>query len=112
MIETALAVIICIVCTTMYVIVLKRTGLGVQAPSKELISIRDKSTNIIFQDPVWRQTGRELQVLADAFGRSPGRLLVRQRAEQVDVRTLDMEKFWSLLKALFEVNNTYLLTSG
>ena len=61
-------------------------------------------TNIIFQDPVWRQTGRELQVLADAFGRSPGRLLVRQRAEQVDVRTLDMDKFWSLLKALFEVN--------
>jgi len=55
-----------------------------------------------FHDPVWRQTGRELQVLADAFGRSPGRLLVRQRAEQVDVRTLDMDKFWSLLKALFE----------
>ena len=54
---------------------------------------------------MWRQTGRELQVLADAFGRSPGRLLVRQRAEQVDVRTLDMDKFWSLLKALFEVNN-------
>jgi len=54
-----------------------------------------------FHDPVWRQTGRELQALADAFGRSPGRLLVRQRAEEVDIRTLDREKFWSLLKALF-----------
>lgn len=54
-----------------------------------------------FHDPVWRQTGRELQALADAFSRSPGRLLVRQRAEEVDVRSLDREKFWSLLKALF-----------
>ena len=53
--------------------------------------------------PVWRETGRELQALADAFARSPGRNLVRQRAEQVDVSTLDKEKFWSLLTALFEV---------
>ena len=54
------------------------------------------------QDPVWRQTGSELRVLADAFAASPGRLRVRQRAEQVDVGTLDMEKFWALLRSLFE----------
>merc|ERR1719219_3046045 len=55
-----------------------------------------------FSNPVWRQTGRELQILADAFARSPGRICVRQRAEQVDVRGLDMEKFGALLKGLFE----------
>ena len=53
---------------------------------------------------MWRQTGRELQALADAFARSPGRALVRQQAEQVDVRSLDMEKFWALLRGLFEVS--------
>ena len=59
---------------------------------------------LLFKDPVWRQTGRELQALADAFARSPGRALVRQQAEQVDVRSLDMEKFWALLRGLFEVS--------
>ena len=52
---------------------------------------------------MWRQTGSELRVLADAFAASPGRIRVRQRAEQVDVSTLDMEKFWALLRSLFEV---------
>jgi len=56
-----------------------------------------------FSDPVWRQTGSELRALADAFQASPGRVRVRQRAEQVDVSNLDMEKFWALLKGLFEV---------
>ena len=59
--------------------------------------------------PVWRETGRELQALADAFARSPGRILVRQRAEQVDVSTLDRKKFWSLLKELFAVCNAFIL---
>lgn len=55
-----------------------------------------------FSDPVWRQTGFELRALADAFAASPGRVRVRQRAEQVDVSNLDREKFWALLKGLFE----------
>ena len=56
---------------------------------------------------MWRQTGSELRVLADAFAASPGRVRVRQRAEQVDVSTLDMEKFWALLKGLFEVRDIF-----
>jgi len=55
-----------------------------------------------FSDPMWRQTGSELRALADAFQASPGRVRVRQRAEQVDVTNLDMEKFCALLKGLFE----------
>ena len=53
---------------------------------------------------MWRQTGSELRALADAFQASPGRVRVRQRAEQVDVTNLDMEKFCALLKGLFEVS--------
>ena len=66
---------------------------------------------------MWRQTGFELRALADAFAASPGRVRVRQRAEQVDVSNLDREKFWALLKGLFEVKelnffNTLYLNTG
>ena len=53
---------------------------------------------------MWRQTGRELRTMADAFARSQERALVLEQAEQVDVTSLDREKFWELLKGLFEVN--------
>ena len=42
--------------------------------------------------------------MADAFARSQERALVLEQAEQVDVTSLDREKFWELLKGLFEVN--------
>lgn len=58
-----------------------------------------------FQNPLWRQTGRELQVLADAFAHSHERRLVRQRAEQVDITNLNQEKFFSLLQNLFQGGN-------
>ena len=57
-----------------------------------------------FKDPVWRQTGRELQALAEDFARSRGRALVLQQAQQVNVTSLDREKFCGLLEGLFEVN--------
>jgi hypothetical protein len=41
--------------------------------------------SISLQNPVWRETGRELQVLADAFARSHERTLVRERAAEVSV---------------------------
>lgn len=55
-----------------------------------------------FHDPVWRQTGRELQALAEDFARSRGRALVLQQAQQVNVTSLDREKFCGLLEGLFE----------
>ena len=56
-----------------------------------------------FQNPVWRETGRELQVLADAFARSNERLLVRERASQVDILTIDKDKFFAMMAELFQV---------
>ena len=41
---------------------------------------------------------REFQALAEEFSRSPERNLVFEQAEQVDVSSLDKEKFWALLK--------------
>lgn len=64
---------------------------------------------LIFQDPVWRQTGRELQALAEDFARSRGRALVLQQAQQVNVTSLDKEKFCGLLEGLFEVNSRKLI---
>ena len=58
-----------------------------------------------FQNPVWRETGRELQVLADAFARSNERLLVRERASQVDILTIDKDKFFAMMAELFQVKN-------
>ena len=58
-----------------------------------------------FQNPVWRETGRELQVLADAFARSNERLLVRERAAQVDILTIDKDKFFAMMAELFQVKN-------
>lgn len=55
-----------------------------------------------FQDPIWRQTGRDLQVLADQFARSHERLLVRQLAEEVEFSTLDKQKFITMLSELFK----------
>lgn len=55
-----------------------------------------------FQDPIWRQTGRDLQILADQFARSHERLLVRQLAEEVDFATLDKQKFIAMLSELFK----------
>ena len=55
-----------------------------------------------FQDPIWRQTGRALQILADQFARSHERLMVRQRAEQVDISSLTKDKFLSMLSELFK----------
>ena len=57
----------------------------------------------LFQDPIWRQTGRDLQILADQFARSHERLLVRQLAEEVDFATLDKQKFIAMLSELFKV---------
>ena len=56
-----------------------------------------------FKDPIWRQTGRELQALAEDFARSRGRALVLQQAQQVNVTSLNKEKFCGLLEGLFEV---------
>ncbi|TRY62165.1 hypothetical protein TCAL_02108 [Tigriopus californicus] len=55
-----------------------------------------------FQNPAWRQAGRDLQLLADEFCRSRERDQVRWRAEQVDIRSLTMNKFMALLNELFE----------
>lgn len=55
-----------------------------------------------FQDPIWRQTGRDLQILADQFARSHERLLVRQLAEEVEFTTLDKQKFIAMLSELFK----------
>jgi len=55
-----------------------------------------------FQDPIWQQTGRDLQILADRFAQSHERLLVRQRAEQVDISTLNKDKFIAMLSELFK----------
>jgi len=55
-----------------------------------------------FEDPIWRQTGRDLQILADQFARSHERLLVRQIAEEVDFSTLNKEKFIAMLTELFK----------
>jgi len=55
-----------------------------------------------FQDPIWRQTGRDLQILADQFAQSHERLLVRQLAEEVDFTSLDKEKFIAMLAELFK----------
>ena len=52
---------------------------------------------------MWRQAGSDLKVLAEQFAHSRERELVRRRAEQVDVATLDMHKFMELLKELFQV---------
>ena len=65
-----------------------------------------------FQNPVWRETGRELQVLADAFARSNERLLVRERASQVDILTIDKDKFFAMMAELFQVKNLGLLFSS
>ena len=51
-----------------------------------------------FNDPVSSQAEREFQALAEEFSRSPERTLVFEQAEQVDVSSLDKEKFWALLK--------------
>jgi len=64
---------------------------------------RTRSMNLEnFEDPIWRQTGRDLQILADQFARSHERLLVRQIAEEVDFSTLNKEKFIAMLTELFK----------
>jgi len=75
------------------------TALAAQAGRR----VRTMSLNLEnFQDPVWRQTGRDLQFLADQFARSHERLLVRHRAQQVDVSTLTKDKFIDMLSELFK----------
>ena len=56
-----------------------------------------------FKNPIWRETGRELQTLADTFAHSNERILVRERAAQVDISTIDKDKFFAMLKELFQV---------
>ena len=52
---------------------------------------------------MWRQAGSDLKALAEQFAHSRERELVRRRAEQVDVASLDMQQFMELLKELFQV---------
>ncbi len=60
----------------------------------------------MFQNPLWRQAGRELMALADRFERSSEREEVRRRAETVNVAAIDYDKFMMLLGALFPVNKS------
>nr|ADD24081.1 Apoptosis regulator BAX [Lepeophtheirus salmonis] len=55
-----------------------------------------------FHSPLWRRTGRELQSLADEFVRTQEREQVRILADSVDVVSLNMEKFFALLRELFQ----------
>ena len=55
-----------------------------------------------FQNPVWRQTGRDLKVLADQFANSIERIRVQERAEQVVIESLNKEKFFSMMNELFQ----------
>ena len=57
----------------------------------------------VFQNPVWRQAGRELMSLAERFERSRERQEVRARAEEVEVGDIDCGKFMALLGGLFPV---------
>ena len=54
---------------------------------------------------MWRQAGSDLKALAEQFAHSRERELVRRRAEQVDVASLDMQQFMELLKELFQVRS-------
>lgn len=45
---------------------------------------------------------RDLQTLAETFSNSPDREVVRRRAEEVDIESLDSEKFMALLSGLFQ----------
>ena len=58
---------------------------------------------------MWRQAGSDLKALAEQFAHSRERELVRRRAEQVDVASLDMQKFMELLKELFQVRRNTML---
>ena len=60
-----------------------------------------------FASPIWRQTGRDLQQLADRFARSRERQLVRLRADQVDVATLDVDKFKVKFRSLLSLLNSF-----
>ena len=58
---------------------------------------------------MWRQAGSDLKALAEQFAHSRERELVRRRAEQVDVASLDMQQFMELLKELFQVRRNTML---
>ena len=55
-----------------------------------------------FQNPLWRQTGRDLKLLADQFANSVERLRVQERAEQVNIESLNKTKFFSMMNELFQ----------
>jgi len=55
-----------------------------------------------FQNPIWRQTGRDLKFLADQFANSIERIRVQERAEQVNIESLNREEFFSMLTELFQ----------
>ena len=61
--------------------------------------------SVYLQNPVWRQAGSDLKAPAEQFAHSRERELVRRRAEQVDVASLDMQQFMELLKELFHVRS-------
>merc|ERR1712156_13789 len=55
-----------------------------------------------FQNPIWRQTGRDLKFLADQFANSVESIRVQERAEQVNIESLSREEFFSMLNELFQ----------
>ena len=59
---------------------------------------------IWFRAMDWTRAGQELRQLADAFARSRERQHVRQRAEKVQLESLNFEQFFLLLQELFQVS--------